>query len=65
MLGIENAYLDAFFDMCLKGEKEKLLEGPSEDYPAVEFWPSLRTESFVALSFRSGTHTVHVYQKPP
>lgn len=37
MLGIENAYLDAFFDMCLKKKNPELLKGPNT---AVKFWPS-------------------------
>jgi dienelactone hydrolase len=40
MLAIENAYLNAFFEMCFEGKKQKLLNGPSEEYPAVVFWPT-------------------------
>jgi len=32
-----NAYLLAFFDQYLKGEASSLLDGPSSDYPEVEF----------------------------
>jgi hypothetical protein len=32
-----NAYLVAFFDTYLKGEPSPLLDGPSNDYPDVEF----------------------------
>ena len=32
-----NAYLVAFFDTYLKGEPSPLLDGPSEDFPDVEF----------------------------
>lgn len=39
MLGIENAYFNAFFEMCFKGKESKLLKGPSKEYPAVYFWP--------------------------
>jgi predicted dienelactone hydrolase len=35
MLAIINAYVLAFFDQHLKGEKIPLLEGPSSDYPEV------------------------------
>jgi len=38
MLEIENAYLGAFFDMCLRGKKEKLLEGPSKAFAEVVFY---------------------------
>lgn len=39
MLAVENAYLSAFFEKCFEGKREKLLEGPSEKFPAVVFWP--------------------------
>jgi hypothetical protein len=39
MLAIENAYLNAFFEMCLGGKKQELLKGPSKEYPAIVFWP--------------------------
>lgn len=32
-----NAYLVAFFDTYLKGEPSPLLDGPSDDYPDIEF----------------------------
>ena len=32
-----NAYLLAFFDTYLKGERSPLLDGPSADYPDVRF----------------------------
>jgi predicted dienelactone hydrolase len=34
---VVNAYLLAFFDQYLKGEESPLLNGPSSDYPEVEF----------------------------
>lgn len=38
-LSVTNAYLLAFFDRYLKGEKEPLLRGPSPAYPEVRFEP--------------------------
>lgn len=41
LLVIEEAYLTAFFDRCLKGEHGenlKLLKGPSDKFPEVSFW---------------------------
>ena len=40
MLAIENAYFKAFFEMCFKETKAKLLDAPSRDFPEVVFWPS-------------------------
>jgi hypothetical protein len=34
---LTNAYVLAFFDKYLKGENEPLLDGPSPDYPEVDF----------------------------
>jgi hypothetical protein len=34
---VVNTYLRAFFDQYLKGEESPLLNGPSSDYPEVEF----------------------------
>jgi hypothetical protein len=34
---IQHAYLTAFFDFALKGKKEKLLHGPSREFPEVSF----------------------------
>jgi hypothetical protein len=34
---VVNAYILAFFDQYLKGEASPLLDGPSNDYPEVEF----------------------------
>jgi hypothetical protein len=37
LTSILTTYTTAFFDMALKGEKEPLLSGPSNDYPEVSF----------------------------
>jgi predicted dienelactone hydrolase len=37
MYRIVNAYTGAFFDTYLKAERDSLLDGPSDEYPEVEF----------------------------
>jgi dienelactone hydrolase len=38
MLGVVGTYVGAWFNRCLEGKKEVVLEGPSESWPEVEFW---------------------------
>jgi len=44
MCAIRNAYTLAFFDKYLRGKHEHLLDGPSPDYPEVEFSSSTTKE---------------------
>ncbi|WP_189246041.1 alpha/beta hydrolase family protein [Streptosporangium pseudovulgare] len=37
-IAITRAYVGAFLDLHLKGERRPLLDGPSDDYPEVRFW---------------------------
>ncbi|TXK40815.1 alpha/beta hydrolase [Nonomuraea sp. C10] len=37
-IGITRAYVTAFLDLHLKGERRPLLDKPSKDYPEVRFW---------------------------
>ncbi|NRQ33808.1 alpha/beta hydrolase [Nonomuraea sp. NN258] len=37
-IAITRAYVTAFLDLHLKGERRPLLDGPSKDHPEVRFW---------------------------
>ncbi|TVY30863.1 putative 1-alkyl-2-acetylglycerophosphocholine esterase [Lachnellula hyalina] len=40
MLEIVGEFAGAWFDRCLQGKREVVLEGPSEEWPEVKFWDS-------------------------
>jgi hypothetical protein len=39
---VANAYIRGFFDKHLKGEDVPLLDGPSDEYPEVEYFTAER-----------------------